>query len=514
MGYETLSFPPGMSSNGTLYQNRGLWYSGDRIRWHRKLVQPIGGWETFNTSAGPLDAVILDPSVEVSRALKSWQINAGGDVYVVGTNLGLKAFSVSATTVYDITPADFIGVPLDAATSDGYGMWYYGRSAYGTPRPVDATDTTTFNWCMRNWGENLLAAPRGAPSKLYEWAPVFTNPAVAVANAPEDFSCFHVTEQRIVMVAGGTAEPREIIWSDSEDNTLWAPDLTNQAGSQTLAGAGKVLEIVDFRDIMLVVTETDVHTCRYLGPPYIFGFDKIGDDCGAVNGSSVVATENFVVWPGAGAFYIFDGSVRRLECSVFDKVSAAVSGPNVGKTVGFVNPQWSEIWWLYQGDTGSSEVDSYVVWDYDENHWFTGTLDRSVGGGLPVTGGPFMMGFDGVCYQHELTGIVPSDIGASEITLESGPIELTKGDTTQYIGAIQPDFIKSGEVELYIIGQDRPGGPETRFGPYLVSYPANTTQPVPCRARGNTVRLEVVGKSSTWSLGDLRLDFTGVGGKK
>tara|TARA_R110000751_G_scaffold10835_5_gene39367 strand:+ start:276 stop:1097 length:822 start_codon:yes stop_codon:yes gene_type:complete len=273
---------------------------------------------------------------------------------------------------------------------------------------------------------------------------------------------------------------------------------------------------------MLIVTETDAHTCRYIGPPYIHGFDKIGDDCGAINGASIVSTDSFVVWPGIGSFFLFDGTVKRLECAVADKVLNALSGVNGGKTIGFVNPEWSEIWWLYQSNVPPQfpdsddydDVDSYVVWDYQEDHWYTGTLERSVGGGLPVTGGPFMVGFDGVCYQHEIAGTIPSDVGSSEVTLTSGPIELTKGDSTQYISAIQPDFIKDGEVTLHIIGQDRPNGPETRFGPYVVSYPSNTNQPVPCRARGHTVRLEVTGKSSTWSLGDLRLDFVPAGGKK
>lgn len=511
MPYQSLALPRGMSANGTMYQNAGMWYDGDRVRWHNGLLTPIGGWEVFNTTAGPLDQVLADPTTAKSRALKGWKLNDGSNVYVVGANTGLFAFNRATPTVYDITPDDFISQPAGPLVYDGYGMWFYGTGAYGTRRPYEEQSSTIFNWCLRNWGQNLLAAQRGKPSKLYEWDATLLNKAVAVANAPEDFDCFHVTPQRIVVTAGAATEPRLVQWSTSENNTEWAPTIQNQAGFQILSGAGRFVEIVGFRDQTLLISETDVHSMRYLGPPYVHGFDQIGQDCGCSTGAAVVATDDFVVWPGSGDFFVYDGSIRRLHCPVMDRFRRNISEVNYGKMVGFVNAEWSEVWWLYQA--GDDDIDSYIVWDFKDDHWYTGTTTRTVGGVLPLLNGPVMMGADGYLYKHELQGVVPGE-SASEVYVESGPIEIKGGNATQYFDYIQPDFIDQGSVNVTIFGRDRPTAPEVAFGPYNITYPANTSQPVPCRARGHTIRVRIEGASSTWELGNLRINMLNTGGRK
>lgn len=511
MAYQPLDFPDGMSANGTIYQNAGLWYDGDRVRWHNGLLTPIGGWDRFIAAEDELDQVLPDPVNQRARNIKAWRSNDGTSLYVVGHNQGLKAFTRASSTVYDITPDDFVDQPPGAIVNDGYGDWFYGTSFYGTPRPYNEQSINIFNWCFRTWGQNLLAGQRGAPSKLYEWDSTLTNKAVAIADAPVDFDCFHVTEQRIVVTAGSALEPRLIQWSTSEDNTVWIPTTTNQAGSQTLPGIGRFVEITDFRDQVLLISETDVHAMRYIGPPYIHGFDLVGQNCGCSVGEAVVSTQDFVVWPGDDDFYIYDGSVRRLECSVIDRFQANINTLNRGKMVGYVNQDFAEVWWLYQ--SGSDEVDSYIVWDFKRNHWFTGTLERTAMGATPALSGPLMMGPDGYLYKHELSGVVPGD-DASNVIVESGPIELSNGNTTQYIDSIQPDFIQNGAVDVYLIGRDRPSAPEVTFGPYTIEYPADNVQPIPCRARGHTIRVKIIGRNSAWSLGRLRLNLKRFGGKK
>lgn len=513
--YQPLDLPAGMSSNGTVYQNRQLWYYGDRVRWHHGALRPIGGWNKFSVTSGNLDQVLTDPANQKSRAALSWKSNDGTNYYVIGHNQGLKAFNRALQTVYDITPSEFTPQPSGPIVSNGYGNWFYGTDDYGNERQYEEASSPIFNWCFRNWGQNLLAGERGNPSNLYVWDLTFATPATKIVQAPENFDCFHVTAQRIVMTAGDAIEPRLIKWSTSEDYTDWVPTNINQAGFQTLGGNGRFKEIIDFRDQILLVSETDVYTCRYLGPPYIFGFDQVGQDCGVATGAAVVATEDFVVWPGSRDFFIYDGTVRRLNCTVIDAVVDLLDSVNWGKTVGFVNTEWSEIWWLYQSDASSDDVDAYIVWDYNEDHWVTGTLDRTVGEGTPVTEGPIMMKNDGYLYQHEVPNSVPSDHdSAADVYVESGPLEFKGGDATQYISAIQPDFISGGAVNVYLIGQDRPTGPETVFGPYNISYPANSSQPIPCRARGHTVRLRIEGDSSTWELGSLRINLLQNGGRK
>jgi len=455
---------------------------------------------------------VPNPAVELARAIRCWKGNDGSSWYAVGTNTALKAWNRVNTAVADITPAGFTPRPVEVASSSGYGDWTYGSEVYGTERPADEDTAGAFNWCLRNWGQNLLAAPRGAPSRLYEWALDTGVDAAIVANAPQDFDCFHVTDQRIVMVAGAPNEPRRVTWSARENNTVWTPASTNEAGGQTLPGIGKFKEIVTVQDQILLVSETDAYVSRYIGPPYVYGFDQIGMNCGVAAGGAVVATEDFAMWPGAKDFFLFDGStVQRIECDVMDRFMAERNLSQITKITGFVNPQWSEIWWLFQA--GEEDVDSYIYYDWKGGHWGIGKLARTVGGGYAATGGLVMIGTDGYAYNHEETGVVPSDGSPGEVFAETGPIELSGGNITQFVKSIQPDFIHSGEVDLFIIGQDRPGGPETTFGPYRVSYPAAARQPIPARARGHTVRLRIEGVSENWTMGSTRLDFR-LGGEK
>jgi hypothetical protein len=477
------------------------------------MLRPIGGWRGYTNGTVPLDQVLTDTANQRSRALHSWRLNDGTFICVVGHNQGLKALNNATATVYDITPAGFVNQPIGTPESAGYGLGPYGVDTYGTPRAVNTDNVAIFNWCFRNYGQNLLAGGRGFSSSLYEWDTTLLSPAAVVPNAPTDFDCFHVTEQRIVMTAGSATDPRLIQWSDSEDLTTWTPDLTNQAGFQRLSGNGKFVEIVSFKDQYVLIGQTDIQVCQYISPPYIFGFDKLGEDVGCFSGAAVVATNDFIVWPSNRNFMLYDGQLRTLECEVIDEVAALLDGPNRGKTIGYVNPQWSEVWWLFQSEgSETKEVDSYVVWDYQENHWQTGTLDRTCGGGLPVNSGILMMGADGYLYQHELPDVLPA-VNASEVFAETGPIQIGNGDGTQYISAYVPDFELTGSVNLTLIGQDRPSGPETTFGPYNIPYPAATNQPVPTRARGNTVRMRITGEQSTWSHGAGRLEIVG-GGKK
>lgn len=514
--YLNIDLPPGMFSNGTEYSNRGRWTDGSRVRWQNGAIRPIGGWVPFGVAEGTLDRLITNPSVELARAITCWRANDGTSLYAVGTNRRLLAWGRAVTTVYNITPDDFEPRPAEVFASNGYGDWFYNLDAYGTPRPVDEDTVGTFTWTLRLWGQNLLAAPRGAPSKLYEWFPSFTGKAQPVANAPENFDCFHVTDQRIVMCAGSPDEPRMVRWSDRENNTIWAPTEQNMAGFQVVPGIGKFLNIVTVQDQYVLVSETDAHVCRYIGAPFVYGFDQIGDRCGAISPQSIVTVDAFAMWPGVNSFFVCDGnSVQRIDCPVLDKMANAIDGSQRTKTQGFVNPFWPEIWWLYQD--GDDDIDSYISYDYVAKTWSHGRLDRLVGGGYAATGGLVMIDSQGFAFLHEQAGTVPldDDEHPSAIFVRTGPIELpgTSGGTTQFVRALQPDFEAEGVVNVTLIGRDRPGAPEIPFGPYRVASPSPSRQPIPTRARGHSISVLVEGSQSMWKLGSMRLDLA-AGGEK
>lgn len=513
--YITLDLPFGIQSNGTEYGNRGAWIDGSRVRWADNALRPIGGWEQFTTEVGKLDPIIADPSLEAARSFIAWKGNDGTRFYSAGSNLKLYAWGQGQNTVFDITPVGFTTRPKDTYNPTGYGNWFYGLDAYGTERAASAEDGEAFSWEFRTWGQNLLAAPRGAPSALYEWALSFATPAEIVPNAPTGFDAFHVTDQRIVMVAGQGDDPRMILWSDQEDNTDWTPQISNKAGFFRLPGIGRFKAIVTVQDQYILVSETDAYSCRYIGAPLIFGFEQIGENCGAASAGAVVSVGEFAMWPGVNAFYMCDGtSVQRVDCSVMDKFRVGINGRQATKTQGFVNPDWPEIWWIYQEGQGEDDdVDTYVYYNWQEQHWGYGKLARTAGGGYSALGGLVMISTDGFAYEHELMSVLPIDVDESEVFAKSGPIEVGSGGMAQYIESLQPDFISTGRVNVTILGRDRPGGPEIAFGPYMIDYPATTSQPVPTRARGHAISVLIEGVESLWTLGSMRLNILGGGDK-
>lgn len=510
--YINIDLPPGIRANGTEYANRGAWIDGSRIRWANNALRPIGGWTQFEIHGNLLPALFPDPSTEAARALMAWRLNDGVAMFAAATNNKVYAWGGINANVHDITPLDFTPRPKQPTAPSGYGNWYYGTAAYGKQRPHDEDMATAFSWTMRPWGQNLLIAPNGAPSKLYQWDANFGNRAAIVPNAPDNFDCFHVTNQRIVMVAGDGANPRLVKWSDSEDLEDWTPRADNKAGFQQLQGVGRFRAIVPLQDQMILVSETDTYVASYIGAPFVFSFDQLAENCGTPSPLAVVSNGSVVMWPGYNAFFVCDGnSVNQVPCDVMDKFAASLNEAQASKTVGFVNPYWTEFWWLYQ--EGPDDLDSYIYYDWAGQHWGYGKLSRTAGGGYATVGGLLMIAPDGKVYRHEQVGVLPIDSHPSEVFAVSGPIEMAKGNRVQYVKAIQPDFIDAGQVDVTLIGRDRPGGPETAFGPYTISYPALTNQPMPARARGHTIKVKVEGKSNSWALGSMRLDFN-IGGEK
>ena len=124
----------------------------------------------------------------------------------------------------------------------------------------------------------------------------------------------------------------------------------------------------------LILTDVDAHTARYQGPPYVYGFERVGTSCGAISRRCAADVDVGVFWMGQRGFYMFDGnSVNELPCEVHDYVFSDMNTAQQSKIWAFNNGQFGEVWWFYcSGD--SLEIDRYVAFDYKEQHWLIGSL--------------------------------------------------------------------------------------------------------------------------------------------
>ncbi len=498
-----IDLKPGVYKNGTPYSGKLRWADSNLVRWKDGAIRVVGGWERRADLVGTdIPALFADPSVEAARNVITWEDNSGARHIVVGTNLKLYHID-SSGGVDDITPAGFTGGGKNSGVEVGYGTFIYGGSAYGTPRTaVGAPITPVPSWDFALWGENLLAQFRG-DGYLYEWVPS-SAAAVAITTAPINMQDVLVTDERIVIGVGGDATPRLVQWSASEDNTDWTPAATNQAGSLTLAGIGPLLAITQIMNELLVVGQNEVYVGRYLGPPYIYGFDRVGDNNGLLSANSLITTARFAMWAAERNFWLYDGAMKKLESDIVDFFYDDISDTEYSKTYGFTVRDFNEVWWVYQSKTSTtSEPDSYICYDHALNHWTKGKIDRTVGADKAATANPIMVSPAGYIFNHELEHVAIVD-GAAPYC-ETGPIELGAGDQQSYIDYLYPDEAAEGGVALTIKTQDMPNLTELTFGPYTIS------SPTPVRARGRQFALRFEGRAAGWKIGMMRANVKAGG---
>ena len=489
-----LDIPAGFYRNGTDLEQSGRWRDGSLVRWRDNSLRPVGGWQERKAAF----------STNVVRGMHTWEAN-NGTAYVSGGSYNELKAMTGGGTVYDIAPTDLATGREDAEVETGYGYGFYGDGFYGTPiqQNANAVPEEATQWNIDNWGEYLVAVNRD-DGRLLEWQ---LNPAVKAApisNAPTGNLGLVVTEERFIFALGSGNNPRKISWCDRENNTVWTPAATNEAGDIELADSGQIMQGVRTRGQTLILTDTSAHTARYLGPPYVYGFERVGTSCGAISRKAASDVDMGVFWMGQRGFFRFDGnSVQEIPCDVFDYVFGDFNPAQQSKVWSFANGQYGEVWWFYCSEN-STEIDRYVAYDYKEGHWLIGNLSRTAGVQRGVFRYPFMAGHnsDSDIYEHE----VGLNVDSSSIFAESGPISIGAGDQVARVTELIPDEKTQGDVNVTFKTRLYPNGAETSHGPFT------TANPTSVRFTGRQVRMRVDGAIlSDFRVGNMRIDMKSGG---
>lgn len=490
MKLEQLNIPPGIYRNGTDYQSKGRWYDANLVRWENGAMLPVGGWQVWTGST----------LTGKARGMHAWVDNSGDRRIAVGTQSKLYAIN-EAATISDITPVGITTGSESSAAQDGYGKQTFGTGTYGTPRSSLTSISPAATWSLDNWGQNLVGCLT-SDGKLYEYT--LSGVAAAISGAPTSCRGLVVTEERFLFALGAGGNKRKVQWCDQEDNTTWTPASTNQAGSKELATSGQIMCGKRVRGQTLILTDVDAHTATYQGPPYVYGFTRVGDGCGVAGPNAAVVLPNgTAMWMGKGGnFYTYDGSaVRPVASDVADFLARDVNWDQAEKIYGFTNGEHNEVWWLYQSATGS-DSDSYVAYNAKEGHWSIGSISRSAGVDAGVHPKPMMVGTDGYVYEHE----TDYAYGGASIYAESGPIEIGNGDNLMWCTMLVPDELTLGDVSATFKVRDWPTDSETSYGPYTLATPT------PIRFTGRATRVRVDGvRPASWRVGIMRLEVQEAG---
>jgi len=480
-----LNIPPGQFRNGTEYQALGRWRDGNLIRFHEGALRNVGGWR----QRGDVD---IDGVV---RTMHSWEDNSGNRRIAFGAHDKLLAMT-AGNTVSDITPVGFLPGRVDATINTGYGAGVYGTALYGEAREDNTTVLPATQLSLENWGEYLLACSP-ADGKIYEWQLDSNTPAAVLSNAPTGCSGMMVTEERFVFAFGAGGNTRRVVFSDQEDNNTWTPAITNQAGDIELQTNGIILRGLRTRGQALILTDQDAHTATYQGPPFVYGFERVGTSCGLVAPNAAASIDRGIIWMGRRSFFIYSGgAVQKMPCEVSDYVFSDMNSDQISKVSAVVNSFWNEIWWFYPSKS-SVECDRYVAYDYGQNVWITGDLSRTAGVDRGVFRYPMLVKPSGELYEHE----VGNDYESENVFCETGPIALASGDQVMTVNELIPDELNLGDVTATFKTRFYPTDTESEFGPFTLSNPTSV------RFTGRQIRMRVTGNTNDdWRVGVMRIE--------
>jgi hypothetical protein len=204
-----------------------------------------------------------------------------------------------------------------------------------------------------------------------------------IVDVPTAVNSFTVSDSSRFVIAfgcndyGETAiDPLLIRWSAQDDLYNWTPDPTNQAGFTRLSHGSEIVTSIQTRQEIVVFTDSSVYSLQYLGPPYVWAPQLLGDNISIISPNSVAQASGIVYWMGVDKFYAYDGRIQTLNCDLRRFIFQDINLDQESQVFAGTNEGFNEVWWFYCS-ADVTAVDRYVVYNYLEKIWYYGTLART-----------------------------------------------------------------------------------------------------------------------------------------
>jgi hypothetical protein len=429
-------------------------------------------------------------------------------------------------------------------------------STWGTPRSSSTTTIDAGSWSLDNYGEKLIATIKNGST--FEWDPTagtgVNSRATLIPNNPTTTVLTRVSDRDRHLIHFGTEttigssatfDPMFIRFSDQEDIQVYEPTSTNTAGTFRLDNGSKIVAAVKGKDYILVLTDEAAYTMQFVGPPFTFSIRQVGSNCGCVGQHAAVFVDGAVFWMGdSGNFFVFDGTVKVLPCTVDDFVfttngdSLGLSFTNGEMVFAGHNSLFNEINWFYP-KANSTQIDRLVTYNYEEKSWSTGSLARTTYEDAHVLPTP-----TATQYLPALTPNAPTINGVSNggsyvFAHEVGVNEVLNLTSNNTTSVVISSYIRSGDFDLDIEGDGEYFIKIRRFIPdfkylegnakvtlFFKAYPADsttaqglttvgpftissTTDKIDTRARGRlaSIKIENDAINDNWRYGVFRVDI-------
>jgi hypothetical protein len=419
------------------------------------------------------------------------------------------------------------------AVGIGFGLGGFGTGGFGTgtvPSQQTGTDLAASSWTSGNWGAILITCPMNGG--IYYWQPAagFQTSSIIPGAPPYNAGIFISNTEQILVAYGSSVpvgigieqQPLLVQWSDVGNFFQWTATASTQAGNFVISSGSKLVGGAAVANQNLLWTDLDLWAMSYVGPPDVFGFNKIGAGMGLASAHAVQQLRGSVFWMGVSNFYSYSGgSANVLPCPIWDAVFQNLNTNFVQNICSMPNTPFNEVGWFYPSALSvTGENDSYVKmnilepgapWDYGP----IGSLQRSAWIDQSLLGMPIATASSGLVYMQETS---PDADGSPLLaSFTTADFYLAEGEQYVFVDQIMPDFKwntftggTSAQIQLTFNVSNFPGDTPITYGPYVVTQ---ATEYLAVRFRGRLMSVSIgsADLGSFWRLGSIKFRYSSSG---
>jgi len=338
--------------------------------------------------------------------------------------LGASEFSQTSTAGAAISSITSTGTTATVTTGSAHGLSTGAyivlsgqtTTAYSGEYQITVTSTTTFTYA-------LLAST--------------TSPAsVAGTYAIQNYS-------------GGAFNPMLIRWADVNADIgpkpeVWKPQLANTAGFLFVKEGSKIITGANVRQETLVWTNTSLSTIQFLGTAEVFSLQLLSSDTNIMGPNAFASVNNNMYWMGTDNFFVYDGRVNVLKCPLLRYIFNDINREQAQLVYGGTNKEFNEVIWFYPsgGATPSVVIDRYIIYNYRDDIWYYGQLNRTTWVDAGINAFPLATS-GGYIYSHENGPNDGQPLGAAPLAInsfiESAFMDIDEGEFYMLTKRVIPD---------------------------------------------------------------------------
>jgi len=318
-------------------------------------------------------------------------------------------------------------------------------------------------------------------------------------------------------------------WSDQANQYQWIPELTNQSGEYTLTNGSQIIGARATRQEILVWTDSALYSMQYIGAPYVWGFQILMDNISVMGPNAMITVNNITYWMGRDRFYMYDGTVKTLPCALKQYVFEDLNANQSYQVFAGANEGFNEVWWFYvNNESSSQQVNKYVVYNYLDQVWYYGSMNRSAWYQTGIIQYPVAADYNSRLLYHENGNDDSSTNSTQPIDayIQSSDFDIGDGQQFGFVWRIIPDInfnsstTNQPSVTMQVLPRqysgsaygtaDNPTVQSSQNFSNVAAYTVNQfTGQVYTRLRGRQMafRIESTGLGVAWQLGAPRIDI-------